>query len=307
MNLAHLHLLLNHFPTIGTIAGFGLLSVAFITGRMDTARASLIIFVIIALLTIPVYVTGGAAQVVLAGMSDPPELSIRSHRDAALLAFVFMQLTGLVAWLGLWQSSRESRPRTSNLAAVLLLTIVTLVLMARAANIGGEIRHPEIASTEPATTLFGPTSDTIASFVINYAWVWPASETLHFIGLGFLFTVVIVNLRLLGVMKNSSFDALHRLLPWAMLGFVMNSITGMLFFIAAGDQYVYNIAFYWKMLFIVLCGVNVLYLTLSRDASAVRAGDDAPVAAKVIAGAGVLLWFGVVFWGRLLPFLGLTF
>src|SRR5215471_15420137 len=39
-------------------------------------------------------------------------------------------------------------------------------------------------------------------FVINYAWVWPASETLHFIGLAMLVGVIaLVDLRLLGMAK----------------------------------------------------------------------------------------------------------
>jgi hypothetical protein len=190
---------------------------------------------------------------------------------------------------------------------VLLQNAVTVILMARAANIGGEIRHPEIASADASASVFGPSSASIATFVINYSWAWPASETLHFIGLGFLFSVVIANLRLLGLMKNTPFNAFHSLLPWAMLGFTINTVTGMLFFVAAADQYVYNMAFYLKLLFILLCGVNVLYLTMSRRAAAIKAGADAPLSARVIAGAGVTLWFGVVIWGRLLPFLGLTF
>ena len=48
---------------------------------------------------------------------------------------------------------------------------------------------------------------------------WPALETLHFIGLTLLIGVVLlIDLRMLGVMKNVCFPSLHRLLPWALLG-----------------------------------------------------------------------------------------
>jgi hypothetical protein len=47
----------------------------------------------------------------------------------------------------------------------------------------------------------------------------------------------VVNLRLLGVMKQVSFQALHRLLPWAMLGLTINVVTGMVFVIAIPGQY----------------------------------------------------------------------
>ena len=306
MNLAHLHLLLNHFPTVGFSIGLGVFLVGLVGKSEDLRRTSLGVLVMMALLTIPVYVTGSAAQTMIAGQPGVSKELTAAHQDAALLAFVFMQFTGLAAWIALWRVSRTSNLARWSLPAVLLLSIVTMVLMARAANMGGEIRHPEIASTAgPAAGWLKSAS--VASFVIDYAWVWSISETLHFIGLVLLFSVVVVNLRMLGLMKRVPFAALHRLLPWAILGFAINSITGMMFFIAAADQYTQNPAFYLKMVFILLSGANVLYLTISDDAAALGPGDNPPLTAKVIAASGIFLWFGVVFWGRLMPFLGLQF
>ena len=177
--------------------------------------------------------------------------------------------------------------------------------MARTGYMGGEIRHPEVGTeTAPPAWL---NSASIAAAVINYRWAWAILETLHFIGLVMLFIVVVLNLRVMGIMKQVSFAALHRLLPWAVVGFAINSITGMLFFIAAADQYTPNPAFYWKLLFILLAGMNVLYLTVSEEPAMIGSGDDAPIRAKVMAASGIFLWFGVLFWGRLLPFLGLQF
>ena len=141
-------------------------------------------------------------------------------------------------------------------------------------------------------------------------WVWPACETLHFMGMALLIGVVgAVDLRMLGVMKRVSFAPLHRLLPWGIAGFVVNLITGFLFF--AGDPYQYkdNIAFLFKVLFIVLAGINVLvfYLVPFRQVEAMGPGDDAPVSAKVIAATSIFLWMGVVYWGRMLPFIGNAF
>ena len=63
-------------------------------------------------------------------------------------------------------------------------------------------------------------------------WVWPICEIFHFVGLCLLFGVVLlVNLRMLGfITGRSAFADVHRLLPWAMLGLVINIVTGMLFF-----------------------------------------------------------------------------
>jgi len=147
-------------------------------------------------------------------------------------------------------------------------------------------------------------------FVTDYPWVWPACETLHFMGMALLIGVGgAVDLRMLGVLKRISFAPLHRLLPWGVAGFVINLITGFLFF--AGDPYQYkdNIAFLFKIVFILLAGMNVLifYLVSFRQVEAMGPGDDAPMSAKVIAATSIFLWFGVMYWGRMLPFIGNAF
>ena len=55
-----------------------------------------------------------------------------AHQDAALLAFVFMEITGAFAWLGLWQYRRMAKAAGWNISAILLLSVVTFALMARA-------------------------------------------------------------------------------------------------------------------------------------------------------------------------------
>ena len=150
----------------------------------------------------------------------------------------------------------------------------------------------------------------LSHFVTDKFWVWPACETLHFIGLSLLIGVIgAMDLRMLGVAKRVPFGPLYRLLPWGIAGFVINLITGILFYIGAPFQYVHNIAFQFKMLFILLAGANVLifYLTVSQRVEALVPGDDAPLEAKIIAGASLFLWIGVLYWGRMLPFIGEAF
>jgi len=316
MNLAHLHLVLNHFPTIGTAIGLGLFLVSLVAKKDDLKRASLGVLFVIALLALPVYQSGNAAE---EAIKDRPGVSaplIQRHQDAALLAFVFMEITGAFAWLGLWQFRRASGPARWNTSAVLVFSIVTFALMARTANMGGEIQHPEIRFAQETTATDGPVSSntewlksaSVASFVVRQTWVWPASEMLHFIGLCLLFGVVLlVNLRLLGMMKSVPVAAFHRLLPWGILGFGVNAITGMLFFIATPEQYTQNTAFHWKMGLMLLAGLNILYLMVFDDAWALGPEDDAPLSAKLIAGSAICLWVGVMYFGRMLPYIGNSF
>jgi len=115
------------------------------------------------------------------------------------------------------------------------------------------------------------------------------------------------NLRILGFMKNASFVDVHRLLPWGVWGFVINSVTGMLFFAGAAGQYIENPAFHLKMLFMLLAGANVLYLTLFDEVWALGPGDNAPMSAKLVAASQVFLWVGVIYYGRMLPYIGNAF
>ena len=69
----------------------------------------------------------------------------------------------------------------------MVLAIVSFGLMARAANIGGDIRHVELANTVAPHPGF---VRAIASFVLANTWVWPSSETLHFIGLSLLIAML---------------------------------------------------------------------------------------------------------------------
>ena len=228
--------------------------------------------------------------------------------DEEILTRLF--LLTFIAWLGLWYFRIVKRVANWNVAAVFVLGVLTFSVMTRAANLGGEIRHPEIQSAGAlADNANVPDiARSIGLFVNGHSWVWPTCETLHFIGLSLLFTVVlIVDLRLLGMAKKFSFAALYQLLPLGILGFSMNLVTGMLFFIASPEQYVKNVSFHWKILFVMLAGINALYFMLVEEPWAIGPGDDAPASAKFAAASAIFLWVGVLFFGHMLPFLGNSF
>jgi hypothetical protein len=119
--------------------------------------------------------------------------------------------------------------------------------------------------------------------------------------------VLLVDLRVLGVLKGVSFASLHRLLPWAAFGFGVNVITGMLFFVGIPGQYTGNPAFYWKVGLVMLAGANALYFTLLEEPWALGPGEEAPLTAKLAAASAMVLWVGVMYFGSMLPFLGNAF
>lgn len=311
MNLPHLHLLLNHFPTIGTIIGLGLLVVAIISKGEELKRAGLALFFGLAVVTIPTYMSGNAAQRVISDLSGVSADAIQRHEDAAVPAFLLLEITGGLAWLALWQRRRLSRPVPATDIAVVGMALVTLAFMSRAATIGGEIRHPEITAEGAVTSPFpvgGLTASAINVLVRDSAWVWPTSEAIHFVGLCVLVGVVLlINLRLLGWLRGVSFAALHRLLPFGVIAFGLNTLSGMLFFVAAPDQYTDNATFYWKVAFIIVAAAVLFYVTVFDDPWGVDEGVDAPLSAKVVAASAIVAWVGVIYCGQMLPFLGNAF
>ncbi len=308
-DITHIHLLLNHVPTIGTVVGIGLFVMSFVRRSEHLKHVSLEVLYLIALATLPAYVSGLAAQATILDRPDVSAEAIMAHHDAALMSFVFIEITGFVAWLGLWQYRRAERMSGWVSPAILLLGLVTFATVSGAATIGGEIRHPEIKLDESVIAPGGMLpAMAVAEFVTTNPWVWPAAEALHFLGLSLLFGVLFtVNLRLMGGFRSIPYSALHKLLPWAMLGFGVNLVTGMLFTIAAADQYIANTPFLWKIFFMMVAGANLLYLTVYDRLWELKAGQDPVFVDKAVAMSAVAVWIAVIYAGRMLPFLGNAF
>jgi uncharacterized membrane protein len=304
MNAEHIHLLLNHFPTVGYGVGFGLFLVALFMKRSELKEASLVIFIGIALLSLPTYLSGNAAHFAVKDQVEFSEPMLQAHQDAALVGLIFMELTGLFAWLELWRVRYISRSMKWNVVAILILGALTFGFMAQAANIGGELRHPEIRSAAESTVW--PQAAVMAkAFVLDNPWVWPAAEIFHFIGLCMIFgTVLVINLRVFGIISHVSFDSVYRLLPWGIAGFIINFISGMLFFITVPDQYTQNAGFARKMVIMVIAAVTMIYPTVFGRASGLKPEQSAPVPTKVIAAASIAMWVAVIFFGRYLPYIG---
>lgn len=317
MNLAHVHILLNHIPIIGTLMTLGLFLVALVVNHDDLKQVSLILFSMIALLAIPTYMSGSGAHQMIQESPDVSMERIENHQGAALLAFIFMEITGLISLMGLWRYSRteknpwKSGPARVNLYVVLFLAIVTSGLMAVAGNTGGDIRHSEIVSAEEGASGIGSIGAhlilTIQHFVIDSSmWVWPVLEDLHFIGLILLLgTIGVLNIRILGFLKQLPVAPLHRFLPWGILGFVINVITGFLFYLGMPGFYNPNIVFQLKIFTILLAGAELLlfYFTSAfHSVERLRSGDEAPVFAKIIAATLIILWIAVIILGRYIPF-----
>lgn len=142
---------------------------------------------------------------------------------------------------------------------------------------------------------------------------YPTILAIHAFGMAFLVGISgMIALRILGFAPGLPIRPLRQLLPWGVFGFVLCVISGSIFvtgFQANLPIHPYDVLMHdpWlqlKLLFILFAGINLLafYLTgMSRAVDGLGRGDNAPPLAKVIAGASLFLWLGVIYFGRLIP------
>src|SRR5262247_920206 len=88
LNLAHVHLLLNYFPIIGFVVALGLFLVALVSRSDILKKSCLVVFFLIALISIPTYLSGNAAFEAIQNQPNVSVALIRSHESAAMVAFL---------------------------------------------------------------------------------------------------------------------------------------------------------------------------------------------------------------------------
>ena len=63
------------------------------------------------------------------------------------------------------------------------------------------------------------------------------------------------------------------------------------------------------MFCLVLAGLNAMFFETAVGARTMNlgAGEDTPRSAKIVGAVSLVSWLGVLYWGRMLPFIGNAF
>jgi len=147
----------------------------------------------------------------------------------------------------------------------------------------------------------------ISKALFGISWLWPACESLHFIGLCMLIGGAgLLDLRLIGMFRGLAIRHVKALMPWAIAGFALNAITGTLFLIMQPHLYLSSGVFWSKVTFVVLAAVNALFFEtrLATPALAMSPDADTPPGMKAVGALSLFCWFAVLYCGRMLPYLG---
>jgi hypothetical protein len=147
----------------------------------------------------------------------------------------------------------------------------------------------------------------ISKTLFGITWMWPACESLHFIGLCMLIGGAgLLDLRLLGAFRGLPIRHIKALMPWAIGGFAINAATGTLFLLMQPHLYLSSGVWWAKVSFLVIAGLNAAFFEtrLAVPALALHPDADTPRALKIVGGVSLFTWFAVLYCGRMLPYLG---
>jgi uncharacterized membrane protein len=145
MDFVHIHLLLNHFPVIGTVLGVLLFLFALVRKSSELKRISLGIFVLLAILAIPVYFSGEPAEESVENLPGVSDSIIERHENLAFIALISAIILGIVSLMALL-ASKHVRVSVWLTSFSFGIAVITTILMGITANLGGQIRHTEIRS-----------------------------------------------------------------------------------------------------------------------------------------------------------------
>jgi hypothetical protein len=147
MNTAHLHLLINHLPIIGSMIGCLVLAYAIWSKSFHTKIASYVILIISSVGAVITYLTGEEAEEVIEKVQGISKNLIDQHEDFSLVALIALIITGVFSLFGLFATIRKIHLSGTIANITLIISIISFGIIARAGYTGGQIRHSEINSS----------------------------------------------------------------------------------------------------------------------------------------------------------------
>ena len=160
MNDAHLHMVVNHFPIIGTILGLGILIVGIILKNNSVKNTAYALFIVAALFALASIATGDGAEELVEDMPNIGKRIIHEHEEIAEKLAIVLYLLGTISILGIVLNLKNhSKAKFISFVAV-IVAIVGAYLTILAGTSGGEIRHTEIRDDAITTKVIPNSSPT---------------------------------------------------------------------------------------------------------------------------------------------------
>lgn len=162
MNDAHLHMIVNHFPIVGTILGLLVLIGGIYFRSISIKNTAYFLFVIAAVFTVFSMFTGEGAEEIVEDMPSIGHQIIHKHEELAEKFAIVMYLLGVVSVIGLITNIKAHSKATFFSYTIVVIAVVAVILSTKVGTSGGEIRHTEIRPEAAVqnTNVFDQKSDT---------------------------------------------------------------------------------------------------------------------------------------------------
>lgn len=144
MNDAHLHLIVNHFPIIGTIFGTGILITGLFFKNNAVKNTAYCLFIIGAVFSFASMNTGEGAEEIAEKLPGVTDAIIHEHEEMAEKLAIALYILAGVSILGLYTSIKNYSQAKLVSFLTLAITFVAVFLAQQTGTTGGEIRHTEI-------------------------------------------------------------------------------------------------------------------------------------------------------------------
>jgi uncharacterized membrane protein len=146
MNDAHLHLIVNHFPIIGTIIGTGILLVGIFKKNSTIKNVAYLLFIFMAIFAFASMYTGEGAEEFIEDLPTVEHKIIHEHEEMAEKLAMSLYLLGLISVAGLYTTIKKNYNSKLVSFLALVVAVVSVILAKDTGTTGGQIRHPEISN-----------------------------------------------------------------------------------------------------------------------------------------------------------------
>ena len=153
MNDAHLHIVVNHFPIIGTIFGLGILIAGIFMKNIVIKNVAYILFVIAAIFAAVTMTTGEGAEEIAENLPSVTDQIIHEHEEMAEKLALVLYALGVISLLGLYLNFKNNAKAAVVSYIAIVVAVSGVFLGKQTGTTGGEIRHTEIRATATATAV----------------------------------------------------------------------------------------------------------------------------------------------------------
>ena len=148
MDAAHVHLVFNHFPILGTLFGLLILATGLIIKQKAVIYTGLAVFIFTAIMSIPAYFSGEEAEHIVEDLPGVSHDLIEEHEEIAKFGFIMVEALGILSIFSLVLSVKVSRYGKLATLITVVLSALVFALMIQVGNTGGQIQHPEISTAK---------------------------------------------------------------------------------------------------------------------------------------------------------------